>query len=31
MKTTKEQGVSAHSLACSIFGVEGHVGTLGWD
>jgi len=30
-KTSKEKGVGAHSLACSISGVEGHVGVPGWD
>jgi hypothetical protein len=29
MKTTKE-GVGVHSLACSILGVEGRAGALGW-
>jgi hypothetical protein len=31
MKTTKEQGVGAHSLARSILGVEGRAGAPGWD
>jgi hypothetical protein len=31
VKTAKEQGVKARSLARSILGVEGHAGALGWD
>jgi len=30
MKTTKGEGVGAHSLTRSTLGVEGRVGTLGW-
>jgi hypothetical protein len=30
MKTTEGKGVGAHSLVCSILGVKGRVGTLGW-
>jgi hypothetical protein len=30
VKTTKGEGVGAHSLAHNILGVEGHVGALGW-
>jgi len=31
VKTIKEQEVGACSLARSTLGVEGHVGTPGWD
>jgi len=31
LKITKEQKAKAHSLTCSILGVEGRVGALGWD
>jgi len=31
VKTTEDQGVGAHSLACSTLGVEGHAIALGWD
>jgi len=31
MKTTEGKGVEVCSLACIILGVEGHVGTSGWD
>jgi len=31
VKTMKGEGVGACSFACNILGVEGHVGTLGWD
>jgi len=27
----EEQGIGAHSLACSILGVKGRVGASGWD
>jgi hypothetical protein len=30
MKTTKGEGVGAHSLTCNTLGVEGHVGAMGW-
>ncbi len=29
--TVEEQGVGAHSLACSTLGVKGHARALGWD
>jgi len=29
VKTMEGEGIGAHSLACSILGVEGHVGVLG--
>jgi len=31
VKTTEGKGVGAHSLACNISSVKGHVGTSGWD
>ncbi len=31
MKTSKEQGVVARSLARNTLGVEGRAGTPGWD
>jgi len=31
VKTTEGKGVGAHSLARNTLGVEGRVGTLGWD
>jgi len=31
VKTMEGEGIGAHSLACSILGVEGHVGVLGWN
>jgi len=31
VKTPEGERVGARSLACSISGVEGCVGTLGWD
>jgi len=31
LKTTKREGVEAHSLTRSILGVEGRVGASGWD
>jgi hypothetical protein len=31
VKTMEGKGVGAHSLACSIPGVEGHAEALGWD
>jgi len=31
MKTTEEQGVEAHSVACSTLGVEGCARAPGWD
>ncbi len=30
VKTSEGEGVGAHSLVCSISGVEGRVGALGW-
>jgi len=31
VKTIEGERVGARSFACNILGVEGHVGTLGWD
>jgi hypothetical protein len=30
VKTSKGEGIGAHSLACSTSGVEGHAGVPGW-
>jgi len=31
VKTTRREGVEAHSLAHTTLGVNGRVGTSGWD